>query len=162
MHAKVQVAEVQEVVARIIGKPCCRKRVWRGRSLHLGFGERIPHGDPQLIDEFYGEWEIGTYHCAWRVIAQGKVLCGRQDVVDSIDELNQALNEISIGRFASLVQLTPLDVRVEFDNGLAVDFLSTVSDGDACFHIFFGAENLCVQFTADRGWEIGDFDKPWD
>ena len=129
------------------------------RSLSLGFGNQV-HRKTKLIDKFYGEWEIGTYLVAWRVIQGGRVVCGSQDAADSIEELNLALRRIEFGRFASLRQLTELDVRVEFDNDVAVDFLATISDEDECFHIFC-PENIYIEFSLRGAWKIGQSDKPW-
>ena len=47
----------------------------------MGFGARIQHGKPGLKDDYKGEWELGTYGCAWRVIGDGKILCGSDDSV---------------------------------------------------------------------------------
>lgn len=152
-------SSVDRLIAQIVGKPCCRRRVWRMRSLHLGFGEKVFPGNQRLVDAFYGEWEIGTYHGGWRVIGGGRVLCGNGDSVDSIDDLDAALKRIELGNFASCRQLTDLDVRLELDNGVAVDFLGTVSD-DECFHIRCPG-NIYARFSADGGWQVGPSNKPW-
>ena len=146
----------------MFGKPCCRKRVWRSRSLSLGFGKKVYHKSPpfKLVDAFYGEWEIGTYCYAWRVIKNETILCASSDAVDSVDELDAAIKRIKFGRVVSLEQLTNLDVRVGFDSGIAVDFLATVSDEDEGFHIFC-PENKFIGFTVGSGWTIGPSNKPW-
>jgi len=125
------------------------------RSLSLGFGEKV-----QSKSRPYGEWEIGTYGCAWRVVKSGTVLCGSQDSADKIQDLNAALNLIELGQFVFLRQLTDLDVRVQFDNGVTVDFLATISDGDECFHIFC-PEEIYVEFSVGGGWRIGKSNQPW-
>ena len=89
------------------------------------------------------------------------MLCASQDPADSIDELNQALNGIELGRFSSLRQVGEMDVRVELDNGCAIDFLATISDDGECFHIFC-PESICVVFSPADGWQIGPSDKPWN
>ena len=108
----------------------------------------------------YKEWEIGTYYSAWRVVREGIVLCGSQDVVDSIDELNLSLGRIGLGRFMSLRQFSDLDVRIEFDSGVAVDFLATTSDDDECLHIFCPGER-CIEFSVRGGWKAGPSDRRW-
>jgi hypothetical protein len=151
--------DITKVIEQLIGKPCWRKEVGWMRSLSLGFGNQI-HRKTKLIDKFYGEWEIGTYYSAWRIIQGRKILCGRQDAADSIEILNLALNRIELGRFAALQQLTELDVRVEFDSGLAVDFLATTSpDSDNSFHIFC-PEKKFIGFSVHGGWKIGPSDQP--
>jgi hypothetical protein len=51
----------QNDIKALIGLKCCRIRVWTYESLSLGFGKKIKHSNPELIDKYYGEWEIGTY-----------------------------------------------------------------------------------------------------
>jgi|ERR1035438_637857 hypothetical protein len=151
-------SDVRELVKQIIGKPCSRREVGRMRSLSLGFGNE---GRVSKISKtVYKEWEIGTYYSAWRVVREGIVLCGSQDVVDSIDELNLSLGRIDLGRFMSLRQFSDLDVRIEFDSGVAVDFLATTSDDDECLHIFCPGER-CIEFSVRGGWKAGPSDRRW-
>jgi hypothetical protein len=152
-------SDVAGLVEQIAGKPCSRKEVGRGRSLSLGFGSEI-RSAIKLNEKVYREWEIGTYCSAWRVVRGEIVLCGSQDVVDSIDELNLALGRIDLGRFVSLRQLAGRDVRIEFDTGIAVDFLATTSDEDECLHIFCPGQRL-IQFSVRGGWKTGQANEPW-
>src|SRR3954451_8206479 len=116
--------EIREFVKPMFGTRCCRRRVNGPRGLHLGFGEKLYHGDPKLIDTYYGEWEIGTYYCGWRVIKDGKILCGSDDVVEAYAELDAAIQRIEMGAILSLEQLGHLDIRVGLDTGIVIDFLS--------------------------------------
>ena len=152
-------SDVMGLVEQIVGKPCSRKEVGRRRSLSLGFGSEI-RSAIKLNEKVYREWEIGTYRSAWRVVRGGIVLCGSQDVVDSIDELNLALGRIDLGRFVSLRQLADLDVRIEFDSDTAVDFLATTSDEDECFHIFCPGQRF-IEFSVRGGWKTGPANRPW-
>ena len=129
------------------------------RSLSLGFGEEV-RSTIRLNEKVYREWEIGTYRSAWRVVRGGIVLCGSQDAVGSIDELNLALSRVDFGRLVSLQQFAGLDVRIEFDSGIAVDFLATTSDEDEIFHIFCPGERF-VEFSVRGGWKTGPADRPW-
>ena len=124
----------------------------------MGFGEKICHDNPKLVDTFYGEWEIGTYYCAWRVIQNQRVLVGSSDVVDSLDELDDALKRVDFGCIRSLAQQGSFDVRAEFDSGLAVEFLTTTSDEDESFHIF-GPQSLHIAFSIGGGWTKGKADE---
>jgi hypothetical protein len=151
--------EVKASIKPMLGKLCCNKRVWSFKSLALGFGKKVHHGK-KLVDSFYGEWEIRTYCYAWRVIKNGKILCGSQDAVDSVDELTTVLKPIKFGHVISLEQMTNFDVRVAFDTGVAVDFLAAVSDEDEGLNIFC-PENKVIEFTVGGGWRIGSSDKPW-
>ena len=152
-------AKVREISEQLIGAHCWRRQVGRGRSLSLGFGGKI-RSTSQLSDKTYGEWEAGTYRCAWRVTKDGAVICGSQDSVTSIEELNAAVDAIELGRFASLIQLTAIDVRIQFDSGFAVEFLSTLSDGDECFHVFC-PKNVYVEFSSKGSWTVGKSNAPW-
>jgi hypothetical protein len=152
-------AQIEEMIKPMIGQRCCRQRVWRQRSLNLGFGEKIYHHNPKLIDTFYGEWEIGTYYCAWRVVKENKIICGSGDAVDSLDELNSTLQRIDFDRIESLTQSTQFDVRAEFDTGMVIEFLATISDDDECFHLFF-PQSICAAFSIQEGWRIGRSDSP--
>lgn len=150
--------EITELIEKIIGMQCSRKEVGRCRSLSLGFG--VEGGVSNISKTAYREWEIGTYYSAWRFVRDGIVICGSQDVVDSIDELNRAIGQVDLGRLRSLRQLTDLDVRIEFDSGVAVDIFATTSDEDECFHIFCPEERV-IQFSVRDGWKAGPSDKPW-
>jgi hypothetical protein len=151
---------INKVIEQLTGKPCWRKQVGRNRSLSLGFGGMV-HRKSQQGDRLYGEWEVGTYYGAWRVFQGGRVLCGSQDPVDSVDDLNAILNRIEFGGFAYLRQFTNLDVRIEFDNALSVDFLATISGDDECFHIFC-PESLYVEFSVVSGWRLGKSNNAWE
>jgi hypothetical protein len=152
--------QIEEFLKPMFGKPCCRQRVWRYRSLHLGFGKKIFHGEKNLVDTYYGEWEIGTYYWSWRILKNEKILCGSGDLVKSIDALNAVVEKIDFGRIIGLKQITDLDVRAEFDTGLAVDFLEIRSDEEESFDIFYGPRgirkpgNMVINFSIGTGWTM--------
>lgn len=152
-------SNITELIEQIVGKPCSRKEVGRMRSLSLGFGSEV-RSTIKLNEKVYREWEIGTYRSAWRVVRGGTILCGSQDLVDSIEELNLELDRIDLGRFSSLQQIGDLDVRIAFDSGITVDFLATMSDEDECFHIF-GPGEVFIEFSLQGGWKKGPANKPW-
>jgi hypothetical protein len=154
--------EMQEFLKPIFGKVCCRRRVSSPRGLRLGFGEKVYHGNPKLTDAYYGEWEIGTFYCAWRVLKDGKILCGSDDLVESVNELNAAVAQIEFGAIQSIEQLDSLDVRVGFDTGIRVDFLATTSDGsDECIEIIHELTHRAGEFTVGSGWRMGPSNSPW-
>lgn len=152
-------SEMKNLVEQIAGKTCSRKEVGRKRSLSLGFGDEVRSGIT-LNQKVYRQWEVGTYRSAWRVIRGGIVLCGSQDAVGSIDELNGALAVLDLGRFVSLHQVADLDVRIKFDTGISVDFLTAISDEDECFHIFCPGERY-IEFSVRGGWKTGPSNRPW-
>lgn len=138
-----------DLVEQIVGMRCSRKAVGRMRSLSLGFGNEARRATG-LNGIVCREWEMGIYRSAWRIVGGGTVLCGSQDVADSIEDLNIALGTIDLGRFASLRQISDLDVRIEFDTGIAVEFLAAASDDDESFHIFCPGQRF-IEFTPQRG-----------
>ena len=145
---------LEDILPLLIGKKCCRVRVGASKSLSMGFGEKIYHNNNKLEDAYYGEWEIGTYYCAWRVIKGDKIMCGASDPTESIEELNRDINRIKFGSIVSIAKLTSFDVRVEFDNEIVVDFLPTISDQDELFHIFC-PDNLYIELSFEGKWLIG-------
>ena len=152
-------ATIREHIEQVIGQMCCRQHIGDHRSLRLGFGE-IVRVKTARGEADYGKWEIGTYHCAWRIIHDQKIVCGSQDVVESIDELRRAISVIKWGRCSAIRQLTDMDVRVEFDNGVFVDILATISDEDEVLHLFC-PDKVVVTFSIPDGWVAGPSDKPW-
>ena len=146
-------------VDQLVGQVCSRQFIGEDRSLHLGFGEVIRHKSV-IAEADHGEWEIGTYSCSWRVVSDGRIVCGSQDAVDHIDELRQRISEVDWGRCTALWQPTDLDVRVEFEGGVFVDFLATISEDDEIVHIFF-PNKFVIEFSTRGGWVAGPSDKPW-
>lgn len=145
--------------ADLYGRGCCRQRVGRKRSLSIGFGHPVPHFKDLAKDPYYGEWEIGTYSACWRIIRAGCVLCGSADVVDSIDELDDKLQGVTLGAVRAIDELTKFDIRVTLDNGVYIDFFCASSDDDEWFHVF-GPDNIVVKVSSD-GWKIGKSNQPW-
>ncbi|WP_138922517.1 hypothetical protein [Hylemonella gracilis] len=152
--------EIENSFLDLIGKRCCRKRVGHGRSLSLGFGVRIPHTKSKAVDAFYGEWEIGTYSAAWRIVQNGAVICGSLDVVDSINELDDRLQNLELGAILSIEAVSELDIRVKLDNDFFIDFICVSAEDDEMFHIF-GPMNLYVEYKYPDGWKVGKSNAPW-
>jgi hypothetical protein len=150
--------DVARIIKKLSGEPCLRKEVGRMKSLSLGFGSEAER-PTKPNNKTYRAWELGTYRSAWRVVQGGIVLCGSQDAADP-DELNIALESIDLDRFASLQQLNDLDIRMDFFNGVAVEFFATMSDDDEYFHVFC-PENVYIEVSVRKGWKIGRSDKPW-
>jgi len=147
-------------VEELKSKSCCRQRVGRMRSLSLGFGEKVFHGKNDFPDDFYGEWEIGSYYSEWRVIRAGEILCGSQNTVESIAELDNQLNTIQLGRVIKIENFSKFDVRVSFDNNICAEFFWCSNDDDEVFHVF-GPKKLCAEYSVGNGWRVGQSDKPW-
>ncbi|SRR6266481_446555 len=148
---------VQSAIVGLIGQACCRQRLGRFRSLTIGFGKKIPHGRPNLADDFYGEWQIGTYYAAWRVIKDGKILCGSRDVVDSLVELEERFRQIQLGRINGIWMVSEFDIRIDLDDGIHIDFLGAAreDEDDEMLHIFC-PNGLYVRYSTLDGWKVGD------
>lgn len=151
---------IQSALAPLMGRPCCRQRVGRGRSLSLGFGKRIMHSKTKLIDPYYGEWEIGTYSSAWRIVCGGIVVFGSSETVDSMTELDAFLQKFKFGSILSIELVSPFDVCVRLEADTQINFLCASSDEDAILHVF-GPESLYVEYSQLTSWKLGKSDEPW-
>jgi hypothetical protein len=151
--------EVASLVKPLIGLPNCRTDVGEHKSLSLGFGDRVFHEHDKLRTRFYGEWEIGTYFSAWRVVKGNSILLGRGDLGTS-EDLATRLSQIPLGAISALVQPSPLDLRIELNNDVVVEIYANMSDpDDDFFHIFLpGKKHLGV--SAGGVWNLSDSDKP--
>jgi len=146
---------VEQALVGLFGLPCCRKRVGpTRRAISLGFGAERFHGDPTLVDGYYGEWEIGTYYAGWRIGQRGRVLCGSDDVVDSADQLNERVTNIKFGRPVRIEMLSKFDVRLHCEDELHVDFLATNGDDDEHVVHIFGPDDQYLEYVVTSGWEI--------
>ncbi len=145
--------EAQAAILPMLGKECCRVR-FDVPGLSLGFGEKIPHNLPGLTFSYYGEWEIGTTFCGWRVLdKESSILCGSDDYHDS-GYIERILTAIHFGRIISIANPTRLDVRVGLTSGIFVDFMTTSSTNGECFHVFC-PNSVYVEFTIGGVWRVG-------
>ena len=150
---------VRGYIERAIGQVCCRQHIGKDGSLSLGFGEVI-RLKTAIAEADHGTWEVGTYYRSWRVVHGRRILCGSQDQVDDINEFRRVIRAIEWGRLSDIRQHNGIDVRIEFNTGVFVDILSTISDYDEVFHMFL-PENIVVAFSVVKGWKAGPSDKPW-
>jgi hypothetical protein len=116
-------AGTRAAFAGIIGKRCCRQRAGEYKSLSLGFGEKVPHLRKKSVDSFKGEWEIGTYSSAWRIVKSGAILCGSMNPVDSNEELEQQVEALQLGAVMSIEMLSKFDIRITLDDGTFIEFM---------------------------------------
>jgi|LakMenE01Jun11ns_1017448.scaffolds.fasta_scaffold9770642_2 hypothetical protein len=132
----------------------CRIQILHSGSISIGFGSMVHHGNAKLRDTYYGEWEIGSFHNAWRLVSGSRVLCtGDTDEYQaqiSESELEKNLSK----RIRRVYNLSTLDVRVDFGSGVCLDFLSVGDAEDESFHIFCPNEQW-LAFTPNRGWLLG-------
>jgi hypothetical protein len=142
----------------LLGKKCCRVMVGEPKSLRLGFGRKIFHHNERLYDTYYGEWELGTYYCSWRVMKNNHILVAKDDSAHR-DILTKRLKKIVFGHLISIDQLTDIDVRISFDSGIVVDFIATISDDDHYFHIF-GPDHFYVDLSGNGKWTVSKSNEP--
>jgi hypothetical protein len=134
--------EIKNEINKLIGQKCCRIKVWNYESLSLGFGKKIKHYNQKLNDSYYGEWEVGTYSCAWRIVDKNRILLGSDEPantnvkLDHINELNKFANTLKFGKITSLKNISKFDVHIDFDTGLAIEFFACMKYKDQLFHIF--------------------------
>jgi hypothetical protein len=128
----------------------------------MGFGKRIPNNNPKTRDGYYGEWEIGTYESAWRVIQNGVIICASHDASDSPapenpPDIDGVFRKINFENLVSIRQKTKWDFETKFDFGISLDLFGASShaeDGEF-FHIFC-SERKCLSFDSDEGWFYED------
>ncbi|MGY8767910.1 MAG: hypothetical protein ACKVH8_05665 [Pirellulales bacterium] len=151
---------ISNALKEMVDQKCNLQRIGEYKSLTLGFG-KIENVVTPISNAAHGQWEIITYDCSWRVIKQGKVLCGSGDLVDSIDNLIESFSLLKLGRFVSLEHLSEFDIRVNFSSEMSVDLLCTTSeDDDEILQIFLPNHQVAI-FSIIYGWKIGRSDAPW-
>jgi hypothetical protein len=146
------VKKILEIINPMFGLKCCRARISSYKSLSLGFWEKVFHNNPNLVDTYYGEWEIGSYYSAWRILQDDKILLGKTDAYD-IPKMNKKLKKIKFGEIISINQLSKFDIRVEMTNNMFIDFFGTTSARDEIFHIFCPDKHL-IEFFSNGRWAI--------
>ncbi len=93
---------IKSIIMPIIGQPCCRIQMHQDRSMSIGFGRKIPHHKPRERDAFFGEWEIGTFQSAWRIMEGKKILFGSQDLVLDEEGFSAAVESVKFGKIVSV------------------------------------------------------------
>jgi hypothetical protein len=154
---KILYNELIEILKPLFGKKFCRVNVGRSKSFSIGFGNKIYHNKHYLNDRYYGEWEIGTYYCSWRIIKNTKIICGSNDS-KNFDELNIYVNNIRFGSIKTISHISDYDIRIELTNRISIDFLCTISDIDEYFHIFC-PNNKYIEYSFNK-WNICESNKP--
>lgn len=154
-------AEVSEFIQPLLGKAVCRQQVGDGRSLSIGFGQKVFHSNPKKKDIYYGEWEIGTYTAAWRIIREDQIVIGSQDLFETLTDFDQALHRVMLPPIQVIEQSSNFDIRVVLSGGLSLEFLCASASDDEMFHIF-APDSKYLEFTCKHGWKIGAADAPWD
>lgn len=154
-------SEIQHMITELYGKNCCRQCVGRGRSLSIGFGQKILRRRTAVAEYYYGEWEIGTYSSAWRIVSGDRILLGSRNTVDAIKELDSKLQEITIGKVVDIVTPSIFDVAVRLDSNVTVEFMCASSEEEEMFHVFC-PNSVFMEYSVLKGWRSGPSDAPWE
>lgn len=145
--------EIMSHLAPMLYKECCKVRVHYSDSLTIGFGEKIYHNCERLVDPFFAEWEIRTDWCAWRIRKGNHVICGKDQLVETFEELHEIANKIVYGTLISISQPSDIDLRLEFDTGIVIEFFASLGFNDSYYEIF--CPNDIVIVLLSRGnWII--------
>ena len=140
------------------GEVCCRKRVGYYYSFAIDFGEKEYHNHSKNVDPFYGEWQFRTYNQMWRIIKDKQVILEGQNNIGTNDNVDDAIQQIEFGRLINISINTDLDLVLQLDNGLSIEFLSHSKEDEIC--VIFLPKNRCLDYRADRGWEYEKSDMP--
>jgi hypothetical protein len=148
---------VHVVLAELFGKPSCRQRVGRMSSLSVGFGERIPHGKPRMVDDFYGEWELGTYSAKWNISSGEEILCSNHNISGKdLIELDEKVNKLPLGKIRAIEFVSKSFVLVRLDGDIHIDFIVQDEEDDEneeFFHVFC-PNNVFVACSFRKGWIV--------
>ena len=116
-------------------------------NLFLGFGEINAIVSPRT----HKEVELGTFSGEWRILIDNHIYLAGRDARDE-EEFNVRLHKIKFGAMKSITMLSAFDVRLTFENGIALDFLCCASD-DEVFHCFL-PNNQVISLEPQEGWVI--------
>lgn len=111
----------KELYDILVGKPCCYIKIGYGSNFRIGAGEKIYYKNPKLHGKFHGEWDIICRSYAWRIIKNGKFLCGSDDEIEDIEEIIETLN---LGVFTKIERerKAGIDFSLHFEDGIIVDY----------------------------------------
>ncbi|EHQ91030.1 DUF3027 domain-containing protein [Desulfosporosinus youngiae] len=141
-------AKFEEIRKNITGLDHCYIRVGYGGKLRLGLGNKIYYKHPRLQGKFYGEWDISSLSCSWRIADGKKLLCGYDDEVKFCNEVIESLH---FGRISEVIQLSFFDIRLVFNSGKIIDYFLQ-SKEDVSLVISGEKEKVTYELFSD-GWE---------
>ena len=165
MIEQIATQKMHLLIKPLIGLRCCRKQIGYRRSLHLGFGKKIPNTGAlahKMRDWYSGEWEILTYESAWRVIKDGKIICASHDISalpdpDHPPDIDNAFRKIPFGRLISIQQKNKIDFKITFDSGISIELFAAASHGDeGDFIVIFCPWGKCLSVDLQGKWIYED------
>jgi len=145
--------QLSAVIADLKGKLCCCQRVGEHRSLRLGFGERVTRSKMKVRDPFVGEWQIGTYAAAWRIVQNDRIILGSMNPADSCADLDADLEKIQFGPVLNIETSSRFCVRVSLEDGVFIDFMAASSEESEIFFILH-PDGSDIEYRCATGWQI--------
>lgn len=109
--------QIPEILTKIIGLECCEAKIGYAGVLKLGFGEKVFYTHKLLEGVFHGEWDISSVTSAWRMVKDGKLICG---ACESEEESDLFLNILVGKKISNIIQPSPMDITFEFSNGITL------------------------------------------
>lgn len=153
MKGEIMGNYLYDLCKNLIGLNCCYLRVGYGSNLKIGLGKKLFYKNPKLKGKFHGEWDILSRMTTWRIIKNGKFLCGFDD---EIELCNIVLSDLECGKVTKIVQGSYSDISISFSNDIDIDFFSN-SLGDPKL-IVIGGNRVSYELTLN-GWEYESSDK---
>lgn len=145
-----QIKDVFEDIRKnLIGLNSCYIKVGYGGNLRFGLGEKIYYNKPCLKNKFYGEWDISTLFCSWRISNGRNIRCGYDD---DIKYSNDILMNVDIGSIIELECNSGYDLKFLFDTGYIIDCFLQSTNGMSLSII--NANNSLSYELFSTGWEV--------
>ncbi len=131
----------------LIGLQSCYIKVGYGSKLRIGLGNKIFYNIPRLKRKYYGEWDISSHFCGWRVLKDNVVICGYDS---EIKDSNEILKSIEPGSLKDIFHINKFDIRLTFDKNISIDFLCQSTD-EPILIILGDSKKVSFELT-QTGW----------
>lgn len=146
-------SELDAVISELKGRRCCCQRVGEHRSLRLGFGDKVSRSKMRVRDPFFGEWQLGTFTAAWRIVRNDQILLGSMNPVDSSADLDAELQKIQFGPVEHIEMLSRFCVRVHLEGDICIDFIAASNDDSEMFFIL-KPDTHDMEYRCTAGWSV--------
>lgn len=145
--------ELKAVIGELKGRACCCQRVGEHRSLRLGFGNKVTRSKMEVRDLFFGEWQLGTFTAAWRIVQKDRILLGSMNPVDSSADLDAELQKIQFGPVQHIETPSRFCVRVHLEGDIFIDFIAASNDECEIFFIL-KPDAHDMEYRCTIGWSV--------
>lgn len=145
-------SEISKLAEKIGEKRICRVQIFHNGDISIGVGDKIKHGNAKLRDDYYGEWEIGTFHRNWVMLDQGAEVCsGSISVYDPTVTEKRIADKLLGERIINIDRIDEIRILVECSNEIAFEFSSSNDIEDESFHVFC-PDGMVWDFVPFTGW----------